>query len=299
MQAMNAVDDLRGQGRMTWLEAERGWVAAPEDIVRALSTDGFQECKRETTTSRRDSRPAGGLWQGINIRTGAVASAIWVNGLLSRQAMVFITVDGQLFQGDVSEEEGKRMTPNPPEILRDRGRSLEDEFFRREDKRLMEQLAALRAAEVTREALGKASGISNPAVLDQLLELGIRAETVAALTIVPLVEVAWADGTIDAKERRAILERAGVPQDSTAGALLAAWLDRRPQPDLLAAWTHLVRAMSEHLGPEEAERLKAGLLERARAVAAAAGGIFGVGSKISSAEAAMLAKLEATFPSRR
>jgi hypothetical protein len=43
------------------------------------------------------------------------------------------------------------MTPNPPEILRDRGRSLEDEFFRREDKRLTERLNELRAAEATRE----------------------------------------------------------------------------------------------------------------------------------------------------
>jgi hypothetical protein len=189
------------------------------------------------------------------------------------------------------------MTPNPPEILRDRGRSLEDEFFRREDKRLMEQLATLRAAEATREALGKASGISKPAVLDKLIELGIRAETVAALSIVPLVEVAWADGTIDAKERRAVVERAGVPQDSTAGALLAAWLDRRPDAKLLTAWTHLVQAMSEQLGPAEAARVKTGLLERARAVAAAAGGMFGVGSKVSAAEAAMLAKLEAAFPS--
>lgn len=105
MQAMNAVDDLRGQGRMTWIKAERGWVAAPEEIVSALSTDGFEECKREMTTSRRDSRPAGGLWQGIDTRTGAVASAIWVNRLLSRQAMVFITVDGELLQGDVSGPE--------------------------------------------------------------------------------------------------------------------------------------------------------------------------------------------------
>lgn len=108
MQAMNAVADLRGQGRMTWLAAERGWVVAPEEIVRALSTDGFEECKRETTTSRRDTRPAGGLWQGINIRTGAVASAIWVNRLMSRQAMVFITVDGEPLQGEVSDPE-----PNP------------------------------------------------------------------------------------------------------------------------------------------------------------------------------------------
>jgi hypothetical protein len=190
------------------------------------------------------------------------------------------------------------MTPNPPEILRDRGRSLEDEFFRREDKRLMEQLAALRAAEATREALGKASGITKPAVLDKLIELGIRAETVAALSIVPLVEVAWADGGIDAKERRAVVERAGVPPDSAAGALLAAWLDRRPDPKLLTAWTHLVRAMSEQLGPEEAARVKTGVLERARAVAAAAGGVFGVGSKISAAEAAMLSKLEAAFASQ-
>jgi hypothetical protein len=108
MPAMNAVDDLRGQGRMTWIKAQRGWVAVPEEIVSALSIDGFEECKRELTTSRRDSRPAGGLWQGINTRTGAVASAIWVTSLLSQQAMVFITVDGELLQGDVSGP-----APNP------------------------------------------------------------------------------------------------------------------------------------------------------------------------------------------
>jgi hypothetical protein len=185
---------------------------------------------------------------------------------------------------------------HPPEILRDRGRSLEDEFFRREDKRLIEQLTALRAAEATREALSKASGITAPAVLDKLIELGIRAETVAALSIVPLVEVAWADGAIDAKERRAVLQRAGVSENSTAGALLATWLERRPDPKLLIAWTHLVQALSEQVGPAEAARIKAGLLERARAVAAAAGGLLGVGPKISSAEASILAKLEAAFP---
>ena len=63
MQPMHGLNELREQGRMTWIEAERGWGAEPEDIVDALSSDGFEECKRETTTSRRDLRPAGGVWR--------------------------------------------------------------------------------------------------------------------------------------------------------------------------------------------------------------------------------------------
>ncbi len=185
--------------------------------------------------------------------------------------------------------------PDSPEILRDRGRSLEDEFFRREDQRLIKRLAELKAAETTREALAKASGISTPAVLDQLVQLGIRAETLAALSVVPLVEVAWADGELDAKERRAIVEHAGLARESSAGALLEAWLDRRPDAKLLTAWTQTVQAMRNQLAPDAGARLKTSLLEKARAVAAASGGMFGVGSKVSKAEAEMLAKLEAAF----
>jgi hypothetical protein len=135
-------------------------------------------------------------------------------------------------------------------------------------------------------------------VVDKLLELGVKAETVAALGLVPLVEVAWADGQLDRRERTAILERArasGVAAGSAEDALLEAWLDRRPDPKLLTAWTHLVRGLSEQLGPEETARLKKDLLDRARAVATASGGVLGMGSKVSGAEATMLAQLEAAF----
>jgi len=190
------------------------------------------------------------------------------------------------------------MSPRESEILRDRGKSLEDEFFRREDQRLIKRLAELKAAETTREGLARASGITNPAVLDKLMELGIRPETVAALAIVPLVEVAWADGSLDTKERRAILDRArdsGIAPGSTEHTLLEAWLDRQPDPKLLTAWTHMIQGMCEQLGPDGAARLKASLLERACAVAAASGGVLGLRSKISSAEAAMLAQLDGAF----
>lgn len=190
------------------------------------------------------------------------------------------------------------MAPDSPEVLRDRGRSLEDEFFRREDKRLLAKLNELKAAEATRDALARASGITRPDILDKLLGLGIKAETIAALSIVPLVEVAWADGSLDARERQAVLDRArdsGVAPGSTAQTLLEAWLERRPDPKLLDAWTHLVRGLRDQLGPDEAARLQAGLLDQARAVASATGGVLGMGSKVSGTEAAMLARLEAAF----
>jgi hypothetical protein len=98
MQPMHGLNELREQGRMTWIEAERGWGAAPKDIVDALLKDGFEECKRETTTSRRDLRPAGGVWQGLNTTTGSVASAIWVNRPSQARAIVFLAIDGESFR---------------------------------------------------------------------------------------------------------------------------------------------------------------------------------------------------------
>jgi hypothetical protein len=92
---MNGLNALRDQGRMTWIEHEYVWVAVPEEVVQALSNDGFEACKHEMTTSRRDSRPAGGLWQGINRGTGSVASAIWVHRATEPQAIVFIAIDGK------------------------------------------------------------------------------------------------------------------------------------------------------------------------------------------------------------
>jgi hypothetical protein len=80
---------------MTWADRERGWMAVPDEILTALAGDGFEECKRMTTTSRRDLRPAGGVWQGVNRTTGSVASAIWVARAIQRRALVFVDIDGE------------------------------------------------------------------------------------------------------------------------------------------------------------------------------------------------------------
>jgi hypothetical protein len=99
MRTTTGFNALREHSRITWIEQEHGWAATPEDIVTVLSNEGFEECKREQTTSRRDRRSAGGLWQGVNPRTGSVASAIWVNRPAWPHDIVFIEVDGESLAG--------------------------------------------------------------------------------------------------------------------------------------------------------------------------------------------------------
>ena len=116
----------------------------------------------------------------------------------------------------------------------------------------------------------------------------------AALALVPLVEVAWADGSIDDRERRQILERAeksDIAPSSTDRSLLQSWLERRPDPKLLSAWIHMVEGLCEHMTPEQVRALRSDLIERARAIASASGGLLGVG-KVSAAQADMIHQLE-------
>jgi hypothetical protein len=106
---MNGLNALREQGGMAWIEHERGWVAELAEVLNALANDGFEECKREMTTSRRDCRPAGGVWQGINPRKRSVASVIWVARPAAQSAMMFIEIDGESITRpgrDPDEEEG-------------------------------------------------------------------------------------------------------------------------------------------------------------------------------------------------
>lgn len=179
--------------------------------------------------------------------------------------------------------------------LETRGRALQDAFFRREADAYREQLLE-RQRQGRGELPASAEG-ADPALVERLAALGIRADTLAALTLIPLVEVAWADGQMDASEKRAILvgaESSGLAPDSPGFGLLRVWLDRRPEPDLMDLWRAYIEAVCGALSVEARTRLRDAIVGRARDVAASAGGILGVGA-ISRAEERMLSDLESAF----
>ena len=184
------------------------------------------------------------------------------------------------------------------EALGNRARMLEDRFFLEQDRVLIEKHRELKKLEETRQALSEVSGITNQKVLQRLVELKVQAETLASLAVVPLVEVAWADGRIEDKERAAIMHASaetGIAKGSPDYDLLDRWLTHRPEPELLEAWKHYIEGLCELLTPEERASLRSDLIDRARRVAEAAGGFLGLTSKVSEAERQILEKLDQSF----
>jgi hypothetical protein len=181
------------------------------------------------------------------------------------------------------------------EFLGDRRKALEEEFFAKHNRQLLRQLQETTAVKAQAEALAAASGITDATVLAQLMALDLSSETLAALSLVPLVEVAWADGRLDTKEKSALLaaaEQAGLSKGSASHQLLEEWLRERPSPKLLETWKAYVAVLSNTLNDQAKHALKQDLLGRARLVAEAAGGFLGLGRRISSAEQAVLTELE-------
>lgn len=184
------------------------------------------------------------------------------------------------------------------EYLGKSGRVLEDAFFQTKNAELLDGFRQHLAKLERKEQLADACGIHDDAVLERLAALEIGPETLAAVSLVPLVEVAWADGKVQDKEHAAVLtaaEHAGIQREDDAFALLDDWLNHRPPPEMLEAWKQYVVALCEALDDAAADRLKHDLLDRARTVAQETGGFLGFGKGLSAADSAMLEELERAF----
>lgn len=183
-------------------------------------------------------------------------------------------------------------------FLGDRRAALEEAFFAKQNEELRRRLRESDQARRTKEALSAASGITDDAVLGKLLALNISSDTLAALSVVPLVAVAWADGSIDDKERSVAFSKAmemGLGKDAIGHRLFKQWLTAPPSPALMAAWKDYVGALVASLSPEARPAFRKELLDRARAVAEAAGGILGLVMRVSPAEENVLKELKQAF----
>jgi phosphoglycolate phosphatase-like HAD superfamily hydrolase len=191
----------------------------------------------------------------------------------------------------------------------DRGRALEEEYFRKKDKELVEKMQQAARREQARRDMSDKTGLQDPELLEELQALGFTPEMVALLPLVPVVQVAWAEGFVMSAERALVVKLArarGIGDDSPADRLLSEWLETQPDPDVFARATRLIRAMlaaepragASVATTETGSRLGADdLVGYCEAVAAASGGILGL-KRISNDERAVIESIAAELKAR-
>lgn len=166
----------------------------------------------------------------------------------------------------------------------------EDKYFKKQEieRRSAKRRELERAAKEAQERRKVAATLAtdDATLVTHIRSLGFDGDTVRVLDILPLVHVAWADGSVAHGERASILEileARGIQPSSEAFTLVETLLEERPSDEFLAETLELLR----QLGGDR----QASIVELSVRVADASGGIFGFGEKINEDERALIAKI--------
>lgn len=164
---------------------------------------------------------------------------------------------------------------------------LEEEYFRTKDQTLVGKLKSVFDSKISKDDLRAASGITDEVVLDRLVAANLRGELLTAFKLYPLVEIAWADGSVDVRERNAILDAAakcGVQKDGPAFERLQEWISGGPTSEGRAAWRMYAAELRKKLTVDELATFRKDVLGYARYVAESSGGLLGVMFSVSPGE---------------
>ncbi len=166
----------------------------------------------------------------------------------------------------------------------------EEEYFRKRNKELIEAMRQKIAIEAEAKEIEAETGIHDAVIVTHLAELGIDHDTVHMVHLVPLVEVAWADGEIHDEERELLLkaaDSAGI-SGGPARAAFEALLEKRPTQGYFDAALDFVRSMLVVMDDEHARQASNNLEDLGHRIADAAGGVFGLWGRVDDNEREVL-----------
>jgi len=170
---------------------------------------------------------------------------------------------------------------------------LEQQWFQekeaREREKLREAFERKAADEHNKRKIAGGLGTDDQAVIDRIHALGLDGDVVEVIHLLPLIQVAWADGAVSIRERTAILaavEAHGVEPHSPAGLFVASLLEARPSDTMLE---EILAILKDILAARDLH--PSSMLEACREVAEASGGLLGLGNKVSAEEQEAIRKV--------
>jgi hypothetical protein len=178
-------------------------------------------------------------------------------------------------------------------------RSHEEDYFLKKDRELIQKIQEREKAERELRELGERVGITDPEISRELADLGFTTETVKLLPLIPVLEMAWAEGGVTDAERKMVVEVArtrGIEAESAADRQLSEWLGRRPAEAVFRRAGRLINALFASGGrvsltPDD-------IINYCEAIAEASGGIFGI-RRVSAEERTTLGRIAGEIKSRQ
>ena len=152
-------------------------------------------------------------------------------------------------------------------------------------RKLRQELEA--AAHELAEKHAIAASLKTPdlSLAERIKALGFSGATARVFDLLPLVHVAWVDGTVQKGERAEILhvlEMRGVAQGSEGFQLMETLLEERPGDEYMSESLAVLKELVGQGGRD------AQLVVLCEQVASASGGFLGLGGKISEKERALI-----------
>lgn len=168
---------------------------------------------------------------------------------------------------------------------------IEEGDFHRKENELTKKLRQCQA----REDLAQETGITEVEILNDMQELGYTRDTIEKLLpLMPLVEVAWAEGWVTDRERKRIHElaaRRGITEDTLEFKQLTAWLNEQPTDEFFHRTMRIIRAFLNTLTPAKRTYHRTKVIADCISVAKASGGLLGLSSRISETEMRMMEQI--------
>ena len=162
----------------------------------------------------------------------------------------------------------------------------EEKYFKSLDadvrRRLRDKLADAAVDLEKRREIAAAAGTDDLSVAERVAALGFTGDSARVFDLMPLVHVAWADGSITKAERAAIfrvLEQRGVEPGSEGFNTIASLLEEQPTE----AFMRESLAVLRDLVGGQADKTRS-IVDLCVEVAAASGGFLGLGGRVSDDE---------------
>ena len=193
----------------------------------------------------------------------------------------------------------------PRERMSDGAIASEGGNFRRSEEAQLDQLRSERERAANRRRLAEATGVTDQRLLARVEALGLTAETVVLIDLLPAIEVAWAERVLTQRERDAVVSIAaelGVAGGEPAFRQLLGYLTTPPDEEFFAEARDVLAALVETMPSMEGQMRRMDAIDFCSEVARASGGLlarFGLRDTVSSDERDAIRRVSARLCSGR